>query len=67
MRTCSALLRLCSRQIEPVRALAILEYMKARGLQPDADCYQAAMDACAQEGALLGGEQLLTDLHVVEE
>jgi pentatricopeptide repeat protein len=53
LRTCSALLRLCSRQIEPVRALAILEYMKARGLQPDADCYQAAMDACAQEGALL--------------
>ena len=49
-RTYGALLTLCSKRIEPARALELLAEMEARGVAPDADAYHAVMDACAQAG-----------------
>lgn len=49
-RTYGALLTLCSKRIEPVRALALLKDMEDKQLAPDAEAYHAVMDACAQAG-----------------
>jgi pentatricopeptide repeat protein len=49
-RTYGALLTLCSKRIEPTRALELLEEMEERGIAPDAEAYHAVMDACAQAG-----------------
>ncbi len=51
-RTYGALLALCSKRIEPERALALLAEMRAPPLclRPSADDVHLAMDACAQAG-----------------
>jgi len=49
-RTYGALLTLCSKRIEPTRALELLEEMEGRGIAPDAEAYHSVMDACAQAG-----------------
>jgi len=45
-----ALLTMCSKRIEPTRALNLLEEMEMREIAPDAEAYHAVMDACAQSG-----------------
>eukprot|EP00624_Nannochloropsis_granulata_P001942 evm.model.NODE_19262_length_43251_cov_28.561583.7 len=49
-RAYGALLTLCSKRIEPTRALNLLEEMEKRVITPDAEAYHAVMDACAQAG-----------------
>ena len=50
VETYRALLKLCSRRIDPERAQELLSRLKDLRISPDADCYHWTMDACAQAG-----------------
>jgi len=57
LRTYGNLLDCCARQIEPSRALALLDRMKAEGIEPDSACYHSVLDACSQAGESLVEEE----------
>lgn len=66
-RTYGALLALCSKRIEPERALGLLGEMQAppRGLRPGADDFHLAMDACAQAGMVQEVRALFQSLRAL--